>query len=294
MWECEFTSLCVHALDLLASAIECMGQGCGKTMLAGAVAGACGLNFIAVKGPELLNKYIGASEASVRDVFSRAAAAAPCVVFFDEFEAIAPQRGGDSTGVTDRVVNQLLCHLDGVEGRTGVYVLAATSRPDLIDAALLRPGRLDKQLYCGFPTHAERIDILQTIAKKLSLGSDPIDWAAVAARCESCSGADLQALLTTAQLNAVHDALALHTASATTSVAASSTAALLTNVEATFVSGATSSASTSTSASTPRVTAQHIDAALATTRVSVSAKDRQRYITAPYPVSVDQSCVCIS
>jgi peroxin-1 len=120
--------------------------GCGKTLLASAVAKECGLNFISVKGPELLNKYIGQSEQGVRDVFDRAATAAPAILFFDEFEAIAPKRGGESTGVTDRVVNQFLCQLDGVEGRSGVYVLAASSRPDMIDPALLRPGRLDKAI----------------------------------------------------------------------------------------------------------------------------------------------------
>ena len=97
----------------------------------------------------MLDKYIGASEAAVRALFARAAAASPCLLFFDQFESLAPRRGSDNTGVTDRVVNQLLTFLDGVEGRSGVYVLAATSRPDMIDPALLRPGRLDKQLYCG-------------------------------------------------------------------------------------------------------------------------------------------------
>eukprot|EP00953_Heterococcus_sp_UTEX-ZZ885_P027590 14785-Heterococcus_DN1.PRE.4 len=134
--------------------------GCGKTLLAGAAAAECGLNFLSVKGPEVsaaaasatamtvLDKYIGASEQAVRALFARAVAAAPCLLFFDEFEAVAPRRGSDNTGVTDRVVNQLLTFLDGVEGLVGVYVLAATSRPDMIDPALLRPGRLDKQLYC--------------------------------------------------------------------------------------------------------------------------------------------------
>jgi SpoVK/Ycf46/Vps4 family AAA+-type ATPase len=98
---------------------------------------------------QVLDKYIGASEQAVRALFARAVAAAPCLLFFDEFEAVAPRRGSDNTGVTDRVVNQLLTFLDGVEGLVGVYVLAATSRPDMIDPALLRPGRLDKQLYCG-------------------------------------------------------------------------------------------------------------------------------------------------
>src|SRR6201999_4578551 len=146
--------------------------GCGKTLLASAVAGECGLNFISVKGPEILNKYIGASEKSVRDLFERAEAAKPCVLFFDEFDSIAPKRGHDSTGVTDRVVNQLLTQMDGAEGLSGVYVLAATSRPDLIDPALLRPGRLDKCLYCGMPTEAERVSIFQALARKMKLSAD--------------------------------------------------------------------------------------------------------------------------
>uniref|UniRef100_A0A8C5WNR5 Peroxisomal biosis factor 1 n=1 Tax=Laticauda laticaudata TaxID=8630 RepID=A0A8C5WNR5_LATLA len=125
--------------------------GTGKTLLAGVVAQESGMNFISIKGPELLSKYIGASEQAVRDVFNRAQAAKPCILFFDEFDSLAPRRGHDNTGVTDRVVNQLLTQLDGVEGLKGVYILAATSRPDLIDPALLRPGRLDKCLYCPPP-----------------------------------------------------------------------------------------------------------------------------------------------
>lgn len=128
---------------LLTSLLLYGFPGCGKTLLASAVARECGLNFISVKGPELLNKYIGASEQSVRELFERASAAKPCVLFFDEFDSIAPKRcvccsvmrgrrlmarrrGHDSTGVTDRVVNQMLTQMDGAEGLDGVYVLAAT------------------------------------------------------------------------------------------------------------------------------------------------------------------------
>ncbi|XP_059656844.1 peroxisomal ATPase PEX1 isoform X2 [Cornus florida] len=140
--------------------------GCGKTHIVGAAAAACSLRFISVKGPELLNKYIGASEQAVRDIFSKAAAAAPCLLFFDEFDSIAPKRGHDNTGVTDRVVNQFLTELDGVEVLTGVFVFAATSRPDLLDAALLRPGRLDRLLFCDFPSRHERFDILTVLSRK--------------------------------------------------------------------------------------------------------------------------------
>ncbi|KKK27065.1 peroxisome biosynthesis protein [Aspergillus rambellii] len=182
--------------------------GCGKTMLASAVAGECGLNFISVKGPEILNKYIGASEKSVRDLFERAQAARPCILFFDEFDSIAPKRGHDSTGVTDRVVNQLLTQMDGAEGLSGVYVLAATSRPDLIDPALLRPGRLDKALLCDMPNHADRMDIIQAVSKKLLMSGEVASRLdEVAARTEGFSGADLQAVVYNAHLEAVHDAL---------------------------------------------------------------------------------------
>ncbi|CAO2648814.1 Nn.00g097630.m01.CDS01 [Neocucurbitaria sp. VM-36] len=188
--------------------------GCGKTLLASAVAGECGLNFISVKGPEILNKYIGASEKSVRDLFERAEAARPCVLFFDEFDSIAPKRGHDSTGVTDRVVNQLLTQMDGAEGLSGVYVLAATSRPDLIDPALLRPGRLDKSLLCDMPDVEERIDILKAVTRKLHLAPSLLEFdhsgenlREIAQRTEGYSGADLQAVVYNAQLEAIHDVL---------------------------------------------------------------------------------------
>lgn len=189
--------------------------GCGKTLLASAVAGECGLNFISVKGPEILNKYIGASEKSVRDLFERAESAKPCVLFFDEFDSIAPKRGHDSTGVTDRVVNQLLTQMDGAEGLTGVYVLAATSRPDLIDPALLRPGRLDKSIICDLPNLEDRFDILQALSKNLkisrkvaAIGKNPRGTLVeVAHRTEGYSGADLQAVMYNAHLEAIHDVL---------------------------------------------------------------------------------------
>ncbi|KAK0346049.1 Peroxisome biosynthesis protein pex1 [Friedmanniomyces endolithicus] len=187
--------------------------GCGKTLLASAVAGECGLNFISVKGPEILNKYIGASEKSVRDLFDRAQAARPAVLFFDEFDSIAPRRGHDSTGVTDRVVNMLLTMMDGAEGLAGVYVLAATSRPDLIDPALLRPGRLDKSLMCDMPGVGDRVDILRAVSGKLEVeegvlgGGGRGTLGEVAERTEGFSGADLQAVMYNAHLEAIHDVL---------------------------------------------------------------------------------------
>ncbi|KAK4057620.1 Peroxisome biosynthesis protein pex1 [Microbotryomycetes sp. JL221] len=180
--------------------------GCGKTLLASAVAKECGLNFISVKGPEILNKYIGASEKSVRDLFERAQAAKPCVLFFDEFDSIAPKRGHDSTGVTDRVVNQMLTQMDGAEGLDGVYVLAATSRPDLIDPALLRPGRLDKSLLCDMPDENDRFEILKACSRKIHLAPS-IDLRHLATKTDGYSGADLQAVMYNAHLEAIHETL---------------------------------------------------------------------------------------
>uniref|UniRef100_A0A668AW02 Peroxisomal ATPase PEX1 n=1 Tax=Myripristis murdjan TaxID=586833 RepID=A0A668AW02_9TELE len=184
--------------------------GTGKTLLAGAVAKESGMHFISIKGPELLSKYIGASEQAVRDVFQRAQSAKPCILFFDEFDSLAPRRGHDSTGVTDRVVNQLLTQLDGVEGLQGVYVLAATSRPDLIDPALLRPGRLDKSLYCPPPDLEARVEILRALSAGVPLAAD-VDLQQLASATELFTGADLKALLYNAQLEAVHSTLGTST-----------------------------------------------------------------------------------
>ncbi|KAH7441624.1 hypothetical protein KP509_03G046300 [Ceratopteris richardii] len=184
--------------------------GCGKTHVVGIAAAACSLRLVSVKGPEILNKYIGASEQGVRDLFAKASAAAPCILFFDEFDAIAPKRGHDNTGVTDRVVNQLLTELDGVEALNGVFVFAATSRPDLLDAALLRPGRLDRLLLCDFPSASERLEILEVLSRKLPLADD-VNLDLVASLTENFSGADLQAVLSDAQLEAVHNFLSHET-----------------------------------------------------------------------------------
>ena len=147
-------------------------SGCGKTMVASVIAKECGMHFISVKGPELLNKYIGASEQNVREKFEEAKAARPCILFFDEMDSVAPRRGKDNTGVTDRVVNAFLTELDGVEERNGVYVLGATSRPDTIDPAILRPGRLDTMALCDFPTRDERLEILTKMSSSLNLASE--------------------------------------------------------------------------------------------------------------------------
>lgn len=174
--------------------------GTGKTLLVEAIANESGLNFIGVKGPELLSKYIGASEQSVRQLFAKAKAAAPCILFFDEFDSLAPRRGHDSTGVTDRIVNQMLTLLDGLEEmQRDVYILAATSRPDLIDLALLRPGRFDRCVACDLPNKAERVEILAALSRNLNVDSS-LRLEEIANSTEKFTGADLQALLYNAYL----------------------------------------------------------------------------------------------
>uniref|UniRef100_A0A8C1V6S8 Nuclear VCP like n=1 Tax=Cyprinus carpio TaxID=7962 RepID=A0A8C1V6S8_CYPCA len=145
--------------------------GCGKTLLAKAVANESGLNFISVKGPELLNMYVGESERAVRQVFQRGRNSAPCVIFFDEIDALCPRRSEHESGASVRVVNQLLTEMDGMGNRKQVFIMAATNRPDIIDRAVLRPGRLDKTLYVGLPPPADRHAILVTITKN---GTKPL------------------------------------------------------------------------------------------------------------------------
>ncbi|XP_046387023.1 peroxisome biogenesis factor 1-like [Ischnura elegans] len=180
--------------------------GVGKTRLVSSLAGHCGLRLINVKGPELLSKYIGASEEAVRNIFQKASSARPSVLFFDEFESLAPRRGHDSTGVTDRVVNQLLTQLDGVEESTsGVFIVAATTRPDLVDPALLRPGRLDTPVLCPMPQLDDRESILKELGRQLPFDED-VDLHELAKLTPGFSGADLQAVLYTSQIMALKSA----------------------------------------------------------------------------------------
>ncbi|XP_077423187.1 nuclear valosin-containing protein-like [Vanacampus margaritifer] len=181
--------------------------GCGKTLLAKAVANESGLNFISVKGPELLNMYVGESERAVRQIFQRGSNSAPCVIFFDEIDALCPRRSGHESGASIRVVNQLLTEMDGLETRRQVFIMAATNRPDIIDPAILRPGRLDKTLYVGMPPPADRHAILLTITKN---GSKPqleqdvsLEEIAYDERCDCFTGADLTALVREASVNAL-------------------------------------------------------------------------------------------
>ncbi|KAH8920502.1 AAA-domain-containing protein [Atractiella rhizophila] len=188
--------------------------GSGKTLVAKAVANESGANFISVKGPELLNKYVGESERAVRQVFARARASNPCIIFFDELDALVPRRDDSLSESSARVVNTLLTELDGLSPRGSVYVIAATNRPDMIDPAMARPGRLDKLLYVDFPTPSERADILLAQTKRgqgTPLAAD-VDLVAIAhdERCDGFTGADLSALVREAAVSSLREVLGVN------------------------------------------------------------------------------------
>jgi transitional endoplasmic reticulum ATPase len=177
-------------------------------MLAKAVATESEANFISVKGPEFLNKYVGESEKAVRETFRKARMASPCVVFMDEIDSIAPVRGGgDDSQVTERVVSQILTELDGLEPMNDVVVIAATNRPDIIDPALLRPGRFDKAILVGPPDEASRKSILEIQLRSKPLADD-VDIGALAKETEGCTGADLSAICNEAVMTAVRNLVA--------------------------------------------------------------------------------------
>jgi transitional endoplasmic reticulum ATPase len=182
--------------------------GTGKTMLAKAVATESEANFINVKGPEFLSKWVGESEKAVRETFRKARQAAPCIVFMDEVDSIAPVRGGNfDSHVTERVISQLLTEMDGLESLHNVVVIAATNRPDMIDPALLRPGRFDRLVHISMPDLEGRKKILEIHMKKKPLAED-VDIADIAKRTEGYSGADLSALANEAVMLAIRGIVA--------------------------------------------------------------------------------------
>ncbi len=180
--------------------------GTGKTLLAKAVATESGANFIAVRGPEILSKWVGESEKAIRQIFRRARQVAPAIVFFDEIDSIAPARGfrHDTSGVTDRIVNQLLTELDGIEPLRRVVVIAATNRPDILDPALLRPGRFDRLIYVPPPDYKARIEIFKVHTKKMPLAPD-VDLEELARRTEGYTGADIAAVCREAAILALRE-----------------------------------------------------------------------------------------
>ena len=183
--------------------------GCGKTLLAKAVANECQSNFISIKGPELLTMWFGESEANVREVFEKARGAAPCVLFFDELDSIAQSRGtshGDAGGAGDRVMNQLLTEMDGMQAKKTVFIIGATNRPDIIDVALMRPGRLDQLIYIPVPDLDSRKSILKAALRKSPVSKD-VDLAYIAEKTENYSGADLMAICQSAAKYAIGEAI---------------------------------------------------------------------------------------
>ncbi|XP_065366725.1 peroxisomal ATPase PEX6 isoform X1 [Calliphora vicina] len=189
--------------------------GTGKTLVAKAVATECNLSFLSVQGPELLNMYVGQSEQNVREVFARARSAAPCVLFLDELDSLAPNRGvaGDSGGVMDRVVSQLLAEMDGMGGDASkpIFILAATNRPDLIDPALLRPGRFDKLFYVGpCSTADDKASVLQAQTRRFKLANN-CNMQEIAEKLKGeMSGADLYSICSNAWLSAVRRTIDRH------------------------------------------------------------------------------------
>ncbi|KFZ01673.1 hypothetical protein V501_09876 [Pseudogymnoascus sp. VKM F-4519 (FW-2642)] len=167
--------------------------GCGKTLLAKAVANESKANFISIKGPELLNKYVGESERAVRQVFERARSSVPCILFFDELDALVPKREDSLSEASSKVVNTLLTELDGLSSRAGIYVVAATNRPDMIDPAMLRPGRLGTSVFIDLPNADERVEILRALYAKALPGAvmEGLEEVARDGRAEGYSGADL-------------------------------------------------------------------------------------------------------
>ncbi len=191
-------------------------SGTGKTLLAKAVATQSEANFVSVRGPELLSKWVGESERGIREIFKRARQSAPCVIFFDEIDSIAPIRGaGGETAVTERVVSQLLTELDGMENMHGVIVLAATNRADMIDPALLRPGRFDKIIQIPLPDKESRKNILKINAEKIPTISDEndsqrIDFEKLSEITDGLSGADTASIANTAVSLVIHEFLDSH------------------------------------------------------------------------------------
>lgn len=184
--------------------------GCGKTLLAKAVASQTQVNFISVKGPSLLSKYVGESERAVREVFRKAKQAAPCIIFFDEIDALVPTRGGGSSDshVTERVIGQFLAELDGVEDLNGVLILGATNRPDILDPALLRPGRFDLKIAIPLPDEAGRQEILRIGLRGKPATAD-VRPEEIAAQTEGFSGAEMQAICIKGCWAAIREAVAL-------------------------------------------------------------------------------------
>eukprot|EP00567_Pseudictyota_dubia_P004575 CAMPEP_0197441318 /NCGR_PEP_ID=MMETSP1175-20131217/7612_1 /TAXON_ID=1003142 /ORGANISM="Triceratium dubium, Strain CCMP147" /LENGTH=924 /DNA_ID=CAMNT_0042971573 /DNA_START=69 /DNA_END=2843 /DNA_ORIENTATION=+ len=184
--------------------------GCGKTLMAKAIANECGANFISVKGPELLNMWFGGSEANVRDLFDKARAASPCILFFDEMDSIARARGagggGGSSETSDRVINQILSEIDGMGSGKTLFIIGATNRPDILDPGIMRPGRLDQLIYIPLPDRESRVSIFKANLRKSPIADD-ITFHDLADVTEGFSGADITEICQRAAKNAIRESI---------------------------------------------------------------------------------------
>eukprot|EP01103_Thecamoeba_quadrilineata_P017635 TRINITY_DN6341_c0_g1_i1.p1 TRINITY_DN6341_c0_g1~~TRINITY_DN6341_c0_g1_i1.p1 ORF type:complete len:800 (+),score=166.08 TRINITY_DN6341_c0_g1_i1:121-2520(+) len=233
--------------------------GCGKTLLAKAIANECQANFISIKGPELLTMWFGESEANVREIFDKARAAAPCILFFDELDSIARARGGssgDGGGAADRVINQILTEMDGVGQKKSVFIIGATNRPDIIDPAIMRPGRLDQLIYIPLPDLKSRLSVLKSVLRKSPVAKD-VDLKFLAEKTHGYSGADLTEICQRACKNAIREAIAKEIEKK--------------NREQTEDSMSTDEDPV------PEITRRHFEEAMQFARRSVSDKDIQKY-----------------
>jgi transitional endoplasmic reticulum ATPase len=179
--------------------------GCGKTLLAKAVATESQSNFITIKGPEIFSKWVGESEKTIREIFRKARQAAPSIIYFDEIDAISAGRGEyQGTHIYDSIVNQILVEMDGVEDRAGIVIIASTNRPDLVDPALLRPGRFDRLLFISAPDYSARLNILKVHSKNMPLAEN-VSLEKIAQDTEGYSGADLENLCREAGMYAIRE-----------------------------------------------------------------------------------------
>jgi len=243
--------------------------GCGKTLLAKAIANECQSNFISIKGPELLTMWFGESEANVREIFDKARAAAPCILFFDELDSIAKARGGsigDAGGAADRVINQILTEMDGVGAKKNVFIIGATNRPDIIDTAIMRPGRLDQLVYIPLPDLKSRIAIFKAVLRKSPVARD-IDLNFLGEHTKGFSGADITEICQRACKNAIREAIQREIEKKVSTVEGGENLAPM----------ETESKAETDEDPVPEITRAHFEEAMKFARRSVSDKDIQRY-----------------
>lgn len=241
--------------------------GCGKTLLAKAVANECQANFISIKGPELLTMWFGESESNVRDIFDKARGAAPCVLFFDELDSIGKARGsslGDAGGAGDRVINQLLTEMDGVGSKKSVFIIGATNRPDILDPAIMRPGRLDQLIYIPMPDFENRKSILRSILRKSPISKE-VDMDYLAEVTDKFTGADLTEICQRAAKLAIRESIEKTIERKRAAEAAAA------------AGGALDAMEDDDSDPVPEILARHFEAAMKEARRSVSDADLAKY-----------------